>query len=68
MKLTQKDPKPITLIAETFYEVAMAEIFLDGMNYHRYKTVTKGKRIVAAKYSVIPDKAVVSQTQPGGLI
>ena len=56
MKLTQKDPKPITLIAETYYEVAMAEIILDGMNYARYATTKKGRRIVKAKYSVIPDE------------
>ena len=56
MKILSKDRKPITLIAETFYEVAMAEIFLDGMDYSRYATTKKGKRVVKAKFTVIPDK------------
>ena len=56
MKILSKDRKPITLIAETFYEVALAEIVLDGMNYTRYYTLKKGNRIVAARYSIIPDQ------------
>ena len=56
VKLISKERTPITLIAETPGEVAMAEIFLDGMNYARYATTKKGARIVKAKYSIIPDQ------------
>ena len=56
MKLISKERTPITLIAETPGEVAMAEIVLDGMNYTRYYTLKKGNRIVAARYSIIPDQ------------
>ena len=56
MKLTSKEGTPITLIAETPVEVAIAEIVLDGMEYTRYYTLKKGKRIVAAKFSIIPDQ------------
>jgi len=52
-----KDKASVTLIAESFYEVAMAEIFLEGMNYSRYATTKKGTRIVKAKYSIIPDES-----------
>ena len=45
----------IILVAETYYEVAFAEMFLDGMNYDCYKTTKKGGKIVGAEYNVIPD-------------
>ena len=51
-----KDKQSVVLIAETPAEVAFAEIFLDGMNYARYATTKKGARIVAARYSIIPDQ------------
>ena len=51
-----KDKKSVVIIAESFYEVAMAEIFLEGMNYSRYATTKKGTRIIAAKYSIIPEE------------
>ena len=56
MKLTSKDRQPITVIAETPMEVALCEIFLDGMNYARYYTLKKGRRIMAAKFTIIPEK------------
>ena len=51
-----KDKQSVVLIAETPAEVAFAEIFLDGMDYSRYATTKKGKRVVKAKFTVIPDK------------
>ena len=57
MKLTwAKDKQSVILIASTPIEVALCEIFLEGMNYARYATTKKGGRIVAAKYSVIPEQ------------
>ena len=56
MKLTSKDRQPITVIAETPMEVALCEIFLDGMDYARYYTLKKGRRIMAAKYTIIPEQ------------
>jgi len=62
MKLISQDSKPITVIAETFYEAAMAEIFLDGMSYARYATIKKGRRIVGAKFTVAPEKEEENET------
>ena len=66
--LWSEGKKSVVLLAETPYEVAFAEIFLDGMTYSRYATTykhtaaslksgdaTKGL-IVAAKYTIIPDE------------
>ena len=58
------DKQSVILIAETFYEVAVAEIFLDGMNYARYYTLKKGRRVVKAKYSIIPEAERLERTQP----
>ena len=57
MKLTwSKDRQSVILIARTPAEIAFCELFLEGMNYARYATIKKGRRIIKAKYSVIPDE------------
>ena len=57
MKLTwSKDRQSVILIARTPAEIAFCELFLEGMNHARYATTKKGRRIVAARYSVIPDQ------------
>lgn len=57
MKLCwSKDHNSVILIAETPAEVAMAELVLKGMNYHRLATTSKGKRIVKARWTIIPEE------------
>ena len=57
MKITwSKDKQSVVLISSTPGEVAMAELFLEGMTYSRYATTKKGTRIVAAKYCIIPEE------------
>ena len=57
MKLIwSKDKTSVVLIAETEYEIAFAELFLDGMNYARYSETRKGKQIVGARYTVLPEE------------
>ena len=53
--LWSEGKKSVVLLAETPYEVAFGEIFLEGMNYHRYATTKKGGRIFKAKFTVIPE-------------
>ena len=47
----------IVLVAETAVEVALCEMFLEGMSYHRYAETHKGKRVIGAKYTVTPEES-----------
>ena len=54
--LWDRNHESLVLVAETAIEVALCEMFLEGMSYHRYSETRKGKRIVGAKYTIIPQE------------
>jgi hypothetical protein len=52
-----KDHKSIIVVAETEYEIGIAEIFMDGMDCYQFATTHKEGEIVGAKYTVIPEES-----------
>ena len=53
--LWAKDHKSVILVAETKHEVAFAELFIEGMDAHRYKATRKNGKLVSAEYTVSPE-------------
>ena len=51
-----KNKTAIVLVAETVYEVAFVDIVVEDLKSHKYEETKKGERIVAAKWTIVPEE------------